>query len=586
VEAAIADVSKREAMTRVDLKASTPELWIYNPTLLKPAMNLNSLVWRVEVSAGELDPVRRTVLVDARRGRVMLSMDRIADAKNRRIYDRNNVRGAPPGALARIEGQGATGNADTDNAYDFSGDTYDFYLLTHGRDSIDGAGLTLTSTVRYCPSTGDCPYPNAFWNGTQMVYGQGYASADDVVGHELTHGVTEYESGLFYYYQSGAINEALSDVWGEFIDLVNGRGTDTPAQRWKMGEDLPGGALRNMADPAAFGDPDKMSSANYACDLAEHDAGGVHTNSGVLNKTVSLLVDGGVFNGKTVAAIGITPTAKILYLVQTGYLSSASDYANLYNAMNSACGALIGSSGITSSTCAAVRNAVDATEMNQQPAACAAPEAPICDAGKVPKTVFLDTLENTASGNWTAQNLIGTNTVYYPSTDNPYGLNWIYATSGATSVWIENLESISDNAFAMSASRSIPAGAFFRFDHAFGFEDSATGITAYDGGVVEYSTNGGANWSDAGGLFVNNGYNKTIALGDNPLAGRSAFGSESNGFIASRLNLASLSGQSARFRFRVGSDSSYLDYGWFIDNPWLYACVTAVGRAYVPLSLR
>jgi Zn-dependent metalloprotease len=88
---------------------------------------------------------------------------------------------------------------------------------------VNNAGMALISTTRYCPTQTSipCPYQNAFWNGQQMVYGQNFV-ADDVVAHEITHGVTDYASRLFYYYQSGAINEAFSDIWGEFIDLSNG----------------------------------------------------------------------------------------------------------------------------------------------------------------------------------------------------------------------------------------------------------------------------------------------------------------------------------------------------------------------------
>ena len=118
-----------------------------------------------------------------------------------------------------------------------------------------------------------------------MVYGDvhGYPLADDVVAHELTHGVTQYTSNLFYYYQSGAINESLSDVFGEFVDQTNGRGNDIPSVRWLMGEDVARlGAIRNMQNPPAFGDPDRMTSAFYY--RGADDNGGVHTNSGVNNK--------------------------------------------------------------------------------------------------------------------------------------------------------------------------------------------------------------------------------------------------------------------------------------------------------------
>ena len=163
-----------------------------------------------------------------------------------------------------------------------------------------------------------------------MLYGDGFASADDVVGHELTHGVTQFESNLLYYYQSGAINESLSDVFGEFVDLTNGVGNDTAGVRWLLGEDLSIGAIRNMANPPAFGDPDRMTSSLYTGTTS--DNGGVHTNSGVNNKAASLMVDGGTFNGHTVTALGIDKVARFYYKAQVDLLTSGSDYSDLGNA--------------------------------------------------------------------------------------------------------------------------------------------------------------------------------------------------------------------------------------------------------------
>ena len=182
-------------------------------------------MWRTEVAStsGTFDEL---VFVDAHTGTIALHFDQHAEAKSRRVCDRNNVPGgeACTSGFARVEGQAATGIADVDRAYNFSGHTYDFYFSKFARDSLDNAGLILRSTVRFCPDSFNCPFANAFWNGSQMVYGQGFASADDVVGHELTHGVTDFESDLYYFGQSGAINESLSDVFGEFVDLTNGAG--------------------------------------------------------------------------------------------------------------------------------------------------------------------------------------------------------------------------------------------------------------------------------------------------------------------------------------------------------------------------
>lgn len=590
-EAAIAAVkatARAEGVDEAMLIAGPAELWIYNPTLLKPDLNLNTLVWRLEVRATDLAPIRDLVLVDAARGSVALRFNQIAHGRNRIIYDNNNVAGAglPGTGPFRTEGQGPSGRTEVDRAYDYAGDTYNFFFNQHGRDSIDGAGMTLINTVRYCPASGSCPYANAFWNGSQMVYGDGFAGADDVVAHELTHGVTERESRLFYYYQSGAINEALSDIWGEFVDLTNGRGNDAAGVRWLMGEDVPGGAIRSMSNPPAFNDPDRMQSGLYTCDPNETDSGGVHTNSGVLNKAAHLLVDGASFNGKTVNSIGIVKTAKIMYEMAAYFLTSASDYQVVYDTLQAACTNLIGVGGINASDCQQVKNAVDATQMNLQPTSCQAPEAPVCPAGQFQAIIFQDNIENAASGLWTKQNIVGgTNVWNYPQTPNPINFNVRYATSGNNSMWGYNTNVLRDSAIRMSASRAIPAGAFLRFNHAFGFEDDAGG--AYDGGVVEYSTNGGGSWSDAGGLFDSNGYTGAIFSGfDNPLKGRNAFVRESNGYISSRANLNSLGGQNVMFRFRMGTDTGFDDFGWFIDDVQIYTCKAPTRTIRLPIIRR
>ena len=224
-----------------------------------------------------------------------------------------------------------------------------------------------------------------------MVYGDGFAAADDVVGHELTHGVTEFSSHLFYYFQSGAINESLSDVFGEFVDLTNGAGNDTAGVKWQLGEDLPSsiGAIRNMKTrrnptrPCRRADPDRMTSPNYTIDQNEGDDGGVHTNSGVNNKAAYLITDGtagepgGTFNGRTITGLGITKAARIYYEVETAFLTSGSDYADLGSALPQACDNLVGTVGITAADCTQVRGAVAATRDGHGPAERRrAPEAP------------------------------------------------------------------------------------------------------------------------------------------------------------------------------------------------------------------
>ena len=199
-----------------------------------------------------------------------------------------------------------------------------------------------------------------------MFIGQGVGS-DDIMGHELTHGVTMFESGLVYLNESGAMNESLSDVFGESVDLVNGAGTDTAATRWQIGEDSSLGVIRNMANPPAFNDPDKMTSRFWGFNAA--DGGRVHTNSGVSNKAYFLLVDGQTFNTFTVTAIGLEKAIRVFYEAQTNILTSGADYGALANALRQACTNLTGTSGIVAADCTQVNNAVLATEMDTEAAA-------------------------------------------------------------------------------------------------------------------------------------------------------------------------------------------------------------------------
>ena len=464
-----------------------------------------------------------------------------------------------------------SGDSHAKAAHIYAIGTYNLYAVQHGRNSINNHGMTIISSVHYCEDIG-CPYDNASWTGEQMLYGDrfGYPLADDVVAHEITHGVTQYESNLFYYYQSGAINESFSDLWGEYYDQTNGWGNDNVSAgiKWKLGEDVSGMLpLRDMSNPPAYGHPDRMTSPFYF--LGEEDGGGVHYNSSVNNKAVYLLVDGGNFNGRTVSALGWEKTAAIYYQVNTNLLSSGADYSDLYYALQRACSNLIGQKGITTSDCDEVKDAIDAVEMNAQPSPNFNTDAPYCEAGKAVVPAFSDDLES-GTGNWTFNN--GAHPRW--QVDTPYGP---YAQSGLHSLFANDYPEEITDARARLKSFTVPANAYLRFAQAYGFESGYNPgnptFYNFDGGVLEYSLNNGSTWQDAGFLMDHNGYTGTLFTGaGNPLSGRYAFVGDSHGYISTRLNLADLAGQTVSFRWRMGLDQAGYDWGWWVDNIQVYTC--------------
>ncbi|MEK6750941.1 MAG: M4 family metallopeptidase, partial [Chloroflexota bacterium] len=423
-QAALQLVADQSGFSVDALKVSDAQLWVYSPLLIESKIAPAALVWRMEVTPVELAPIRELVLINAHDGSVVLDINQVDTALNRLTYTASNGT-TRPGTLVCNESDPTcvAGDTDAKNAHKFGGDTYNFFSTYHSRDSIDNAGMSLISTVHY-----DTAYCNAFWDGFQMTYGDGCTIVvDDVVAHEMTHGVTEYESNLVYSYQSGAINESFSDIWGEFVDLTTTTGgTDTAGNRWLMGEDTSIGALRDMQDPTTFGDPDRMGSPLYY--IGSLDNGGVHTNSGVGNKTAYLITDGDTFNGYTVTGLGITKAAKIYYEAQTNILVSNSNYHSLYDALRQACTNLTGTSGITALDCTEVGEAVLATQLNLLPLP---PGAPANDAFASPIVISTASYTNTQdiSGATTAiddpmfpcTSHKGTNSVWYQITPSSSG---------------------------------------------------------------------------------------------------------------------------------------------------------------------
>jgi Zn-dependent metalloprotease len=227
---------------------------------------------------------------------------------NRTIYDVGNG-DRLPGRRVRKEGSDPTGDAAADEAYDGLGDTFKLYFEQYDRNSLDNAGMRLRASVHYRQN-----YDNAFWTGppsNMMIFGDGdgelfnrFTIAVDCIGHELTHGVTQFESGLLYEDQPGALNEHLSDVFGVLVKQYKLNQTAEEAE-WLIGLGLltdavqsgrPGvpAALRSMKAPGtAYDDPELGSDPQVAhmddYVVTSADSGGVHINSGIPNHAFYVL---------------------------------------------------------------------------------------------------------------------------------------------------------------------------------------------------------------------------------------------------------------------------------------------------------
>ncbi|TQJ41460.1 thermolysin metallopeptidase-like protein [Arthrobacter sp. SLBN-112] len=220
---------------------------------------------------------------------------------NRTIYDAGGEE-TLPGSPVRKENGRPTGDAATDEAYDGLGHTHRLYAEAFGRDSVDGRGLKLDATVHF----GNL-YDNAFWNGSQMVFGDGdgdvfdrFTKSISVIGHELAHGVTQYSAGLVYRNQAGALNESMSDVFGALVEQYVRNQTAAQAS-WLIGEGLftpkvQGLALRSMKAPGTAYDDDVLGKDPQPGSMDSYvrtsaDNGGVHINSGIPNRAFYLVAD-------------------------------------------------------------------------------------------------------------------------------------------------------------------------------------------------------------------------------------------------------------------------------------------------------
>ncbi|MFI8106718.1 M4 family metallopeptidase [Streptomyces sp. NPDC086023] len=252
-------------------------------------------------------PAKRTLIADAslrteRRLNTVIGLPAFGGAPeepNRTIHDAQR-RTSLPGKVVRREGDEPGQDATVNRAYAGLGATFELFLTAFGRNSIDGEGLPLLATVHY-----DENYGNAFWNGEQMVFGDGdgeifldFTLPVDVIGHELAHGVTQYTANLDYFGQSGALNESMSDVFGSLIKQY-ALGQTADQADWLIGAglfapDVQGVALRSMKAPGTAYDDDVLGRDPQPATMDDYvrtgrDNGGVHINSGIPNHAFYLV---------------------------------------------------------------------------------------------------------------------------------------------------------------------------------------------------------------------------------------------------------------------------------------------------------
>lgn len=277
--------------------------------------------------------------------------------KNRTIYDAKNGQQLP-GTVVRTEGSSPSSDEAVNEAYDAAGATYDLFYEIFDRNSIDDKGLRLDSTVHY-----GVKYENAFWNGDQMVYGDGdgelfqrFTKSIDVIGHELTHGVTQYEAGLQYYGEPGALNESFSDVFGSLVKQKVKNQTAEEAD-WIIGEGLLGPTvngvgIRSMKAPGTAYDDSVLGKDPQPAHMKDkytgyEDNAGVHINSGIPNYAFYLAA-------VEIGGYAWEKAGKIWYIALRDRLRAKADFQKAANVTIQIAGELY---GVSSHEQKAVQNA-------------------------------------------------------------------------------------------------------------------------------------------------------------------------------------------------------------------------------------
>ncbi|WP_308194153.1 M4 family metallopeptidase [Nocardioides sp. SR21] len=738
------------------IKAASTTLSVYRLGAIRGQKGDNILAWVVEVTNQK--NVRDMVFIDANTGKVVNRYSMIAHALDREVYEES----PDPADLVWQEGDAFPGtlNQSQQDLVEGTGEAYWLFKNTFGRDSFDNNGSTM-KTVNNDPTI-ECP--NANWNGVTTNYCTDVTS-DDTVAHEWGHAYTEHTSGLIYQWQSGAMNEAFSDIWGETVDIVNDRYNETPdgarvegqcsqftrgsisavinspagaagpceaaaasygpvfdktgvttdvvvgidpadgsgpsttdgcsaftnaaaiagkfvyvdrgtcaqadkatnaeaagatgivmgnntadppsgpvgtadiyglmvdlasgdkikaagtvnmtikdndeatkdnSYRWLSGEGDPafGGAIRDMWTPTCYGDPGKVSDAEYWC--SPDDGGGVHSNSGVVNHTFALLVDGSTSNGVTVASIGLDKAANVFWRAQSSYLTPTSRFPDLATALTTGCNDLVGqpinavsidpntvtaADPITAEDCAAVLAATQATELNTEPTQCnfkpmfGQKPPSLCGNKFKTKTVWKETFEN-GLGKWSkSQKIVFPGGIAEPwkvASDLPdgHGSKAAYGPAPDEGACSNGANDFSSTNGITTPQVKLPGGGTQKLS----FQHYVATETGYDGGTVKISVNGKAFKVVPASAYL---YNKPLQLAStaegntNPLAGQPGFTGTDGGLptgswgtsIIDLKKAGAKPGQKVKIRFEIGRDGCGGNDGWYVDNVKVSNCV-------------
>jgi Zn-dependent metalloprotease len=578
-------------------------LFIYPKGLVEGFVTSYHLAYEIEVR-NDVD-VREFLYIDALTGKLVEQFTGMAHVLDRRLYE------GTTGNPIWSEGDAFPGVLDQwqQNEIIASEHVYNFFNNAFGYVSYDGADAQMRTV-----NNANISCPNASWNGSTANYCTGTAT-DDVVAHEWGHAYTEFTSGLIYAYQSGALNESYSDIWGETIDLLNNyedadddhslRTACSSSDRWRMGEDASafGGAIRDMWNPTCNGDPGKVSDAQYRC--GSGDSGGVHSNSGVPNHVYALLVDGGTYNGQMVTGLGFTKASHIFWRVQTVYLTQSSNFLVFADALEAASADLegidleglsttatpAGLSGqvITTADRQEVLNAINAVELRVDVGGICppllGPTDPLCGAASS-NPLFYEDWES-GLGSWTVEQL-PVNPTTWSSRD------WVLDTTlpdgrAGTGVFgvdpiIGNCTSDLENGIIRLQSPVITMPDIMLGIFELAFEHYIVTEGSWDGGNIKYKIDGGAWTLLPGSAFIDNSYNSSLNTAgqgnDNPMQGEAAFtgadgGTGSGTWGTSVIDLSALgvvANSNLELRWEMGTDGCNGNDGWYLDEIVIYNC--------------